>query len=131
MKVRRLSSAAAGASKPIHRYAQSNPNAVRLQYLRHAMHTHSPVHFYPSTAPSVTPASDVHAIIGGRVELQLLTTLKCNLKCSYCSLGVGDVLGSQVHVEYDIEQLVSFVDKHLQEKEVYVTFYGGEPTLNK
>ena len=69
--------------------------------------------------------------MGGRVELQLLTTLKCNLKCSYCSLGVGEVLGSQVHVEYDIEQLSAFVDKHLQGKEVYVTFYGGEPTLNK
>ena len=40
-------------------------------------------------------------------------------------------LGSQVHVEYDIEQLSAFVDKHLQGKEVYVTFYGGEPTLNK
>jgi len=70
-------------------------------------------------------------IVGGRVELQLLTTLKCNLKCSYCSLGVGEVLGSQVHVAYDIEQLCAFVDKHLLCKEVYVTFYRGEPTLNK
>lgn len=34
-------------------------------------------------------------IVGNRVELQLLTTLQCNLACSYCSLGVGDVLGSQ------------------------------------
>jgi uncharacterized protein len=63
--------------------------------------------------------------------LQLLTTLKCNLKCSYCSLGVGEVLGSQIHVEYDIDQLSAFINKHLQGKEVYVTFYGGEPTLNK
>ena len=70
-------------------------------------------------------------IIGGRVELQLLTTLKCNLKCSYCSLGVGDVLGSQTHVEYDIDQLEQFVKTHLTGKEVYVTFYGGEPTLNQ
>ncbi len=70
-------------------------------------------------------------IVGGRVELQLLTTLRCNLKCSYCSLGVGDVLGSQVHVEYDVEQLSNFIDKQLQDKEVYVTFYGGEPTLNQ
>ncbi len=77
------------------------------------------------------PCSDPNPIVGGRVELQLLTTLKCNLKCSYCSLGVGEVLGSQVHVEYDIEHLAAFVDKHLQGKEVYVTFYGGEPTLNK
>ena len=73
---------------------------------------------------------DTEPIVGGRVELQLLTTLKCNLKCSYCSLGVGEVLGSQAHVEYDIEQLAAFVDSHLKGKEVYVTFYGGEPTLN-
>src|ERR1017187_9908717 len=77
------------------------------------------------------PTSESDPIAGGRVELQLLTTLKCNLKCSYCSLGVGDMLGSQVHVEYDIDQLSAFVDKHLQGKEVYVTFYGGEPTLIK
>ena len=70
------------------------------------------------------------AIIGGRVELQLLTTLKCNLKCSYCSLGVGDVLGSQQHVAYELEQLERFVCTHLSDKEIYVTFYGGEPTLN-
>ncbi|HMA07348.1 MAG TPA: radical SAM protein, partial [Ramlibacter sp.] len=74
--------------------------------------------------------SDTEPIVGGRVELQLLTTLKCNLKCSYCSLGVGEVLGSQTQVEYDIEQLAAFVASHLTGKEVYVTFYGGEPTLN-
>lgn len=70
------------------------------------------------------------AIIGSRVELQLLTTLKCNLKCSYCSLGVGDVLGSQQHVSYELDQLEHFVATHLADKEIYVTFYGGEPTLN-
>jgi uncharacterized protein len=75
--------------------------------------------------PAVSP------IVGGRVELQLLTTLKCNLKCSYCSLGVGEVLGSQTELKYDIDQLAAFVDTHLAGKEVYVTFYGGEPTLNR
>ncbi|WIM04702.1 MAG: radical SAM protein [Candidatus Nitricoxidivorans perseverans] len=69
-------------------------------------------------------------ITGGRVELQLLTTLKCNLKCTYCSLGVGEVLGSQTELKYDIGQLAAFVERHLRGKEVYVTFYGGEPTLN-
>ncbi len=77
------------------------------------------------------PQSATDPIVGGRVELQLLTTLQCNLKCSYCSLGVGEVLGSQLHVEYDVDQLSVFVERHLQGKEVYVTFYGGEPTLNK
>ncbi len=95
------------------------------------MQTESPIHFFPATAPAPVAPSDPDPIVGGRVELQLLTTLKCNLKCSYCSLGVGEVLGSQIHVEYDVEQLTAFIDKHLAGKEVYVTFYGGEPTLNK
>ena len=70
------------------------------------------------------------AITGSRVELQLLTTLRCNLKCSYCSLGVGEVLGSQRQVVYELDQLERFVATHLAGKEIYVTFYGGEPTLN-
>jgi radical SAM protein with 4Fe4S-binding SPASM domain len=89
-----------------------------------------PIRLQPTTPHSRIPMSDSEPIVGGRVELQLLTTLKCNLKCSYCSLGVGEVLGSQADVEYDIEQLAAFVETHLQGKEVYVTFYGGEPTLN-
>ncbi|MGQ0709228.1 MAG: radical SAM protein [Rhodoferax sp.] len=93
------------------------------------MQSESTLHFHPR--PSCAPTCDADPIVGGRVELQLLTTLKCNLKCSYCSLGVGEVLGSQVHVEYSIDQLATFVERHLQDKEVYVTFYGGEPTLNK
>ncbi len=68
--------------------------------------------------------------VGNRVELQLLTTLKCNLRCSYCSLGVGEVLGSQKHAAYSAEQLETFVNTHLADKEVYFTLYGGEPTLN-
>ncbi len=69
-------------------------------------------------------------VVGQRVEVQVLTTLKCNLRCSYCSLGVGDVLGSQKKARYSVEQLAAFVDRHLQGKEVYFTLYGGEPTLN-
>jgi uncharacterized protein len=86
----------------------------------------SPVFFAQPRARTPEPA-----IAGHRVELQLLTTLKCNLKCSYCSLGVGDVLGSQTQVAYSIDQLAAFADTHLAGKEVYVTFYGGEPTLNR
>ena len=64
----------------------------------------------PRTEPAAT---DTSPIIGDRVELQLLTTLKCNLKCTYCSLGVGEVLGSQNELRYDIDQLARFVDTHL------------------
>ncbi|MFH1044636.1 MAG: radical SAM protein [Pseudomonadota bacterium] len=72
----------------------------------------------------------VPAISGNRVELQLLTTLRCNLKCSYCSLGVGDVLGSQREVTYSLDALDAFIATHLAGHDTYVTFYGGEPTLN-
>lgn len=85
----------------------------------------------PAQAAPPHSDPDPDPIVGGRVELQLLTTLKCNLKCTYCSLGVGEVLGSQTELAYDIDQLAAFVDKHLAGKEVYVTFYGGEPTLNR
>lgn len=71
---------------------------------------------------------DVSPIIGRRVELQLFTTLSCNLKCTYCS--EKDVVGSQGKVSYSPEALDSFIRTHLSEHEVYVTFYGGEPTLN-
>lgn len=69
-------------------------------------------------------------IMGHRVELNIFTTLTCNLKCSYCSIAVGDVLGSQGKVAYSLEQLDAFVERHLADKEIYVTFYGGEPMLN-
>ncbi|HWP13745.1 MAG TPA: radical SAM protein, partial [Ramlibacter sp.] len=67
------------------------------------MRTQTPAH--PPLASSISPAPqfDPSPIAGDRVELQLLTTLKCNLQCSYCSLGVGDVLGSQARIEYDLE----------------------------
>ena len=71
------------------------------------------------------------AIVGQRVELQLLTTLRCNLKCTYCSIAEGDVLGSQGNVSYSLETLEAFIDRHLRALETYVTFYGGEPTLNQ
>ncbi|UTH75007.1 radical SAM/SPASM domain-containing protein [Chromobacterium sp. IIBBL 290-4] len=88
----------------------------------------APVHFHDSCPPK---AGAEPPIVGARAELQLLTTLKCNLKCTYCSLGVGEVLGSQTEIQYDIEQLAAFVDAHLAGKDVYITFYGGEPTLNQ
>ena len=55
----------------------------------------APLQFHPRTpVAAATDHCTADPIVGNRVELQLLTTLKCNLKCSYCSLGVGDVLGS-------------------------------------
>jgi len=91
----------------------------------------TPIAFFPSRSPEIAETDlNVSPIVGSRVELQLLTTLTCNLKCTYCSLGVGDVVGSQDKVSYTVDALDAFIRKHLSEHEVYVTFYGGEPTLN-
>ncbi|MBI5751369.1 MAG: radical SAM protein, partial [Hydrogenophilales bacterium] len=87
----------------------------------------TPMTFHPLPSQAVAPVSP---IVGKRVELQLLTTLKCNLKCTYCSLGVGEMVGSQGKVSYTLDALDAFIAKHLAGHEVYVTFYGGEPTLN-
>jgi len=87
--------------------------------------------FFPSRSPEISETDpNVSPIVGNRVELQLLTTLTCNLKCTYCSLGVGEVVGSQGKVSYTVDVLDAFIRKHLSGHEVYVTFYGGEPTLN-
>jgi uncharacterized protein len=95
-----------------------------------AMYT--PITFSPDRTPNLTqPAPETPPIVGNRVELQLLTTLTCNLKCTYCSLGVGDMVDSQGKVSYTTEALDDFIQTHLSAHEVYVTFYGGEPTLNR
>ena len=80
----------------------------------------------PSPADAAQPA-----IVGSRVELQLLTTLRCNLKCTYCSIAEGDVRESQGNVSYTPEALDRFIATHLDGYDTYVTFYGGEPTLNR
>lgn len=88
-----------------------------------------PVPMTPNPGRAQAPQAGP-AIVGRRVELQLFTTLACNLRCSYCSESVGEVRGSAGGVSYSLEALDRFVDTHLRELEVYVTFYGGEPTLN-
>lgn len=89
------------------------------------------VAFFPHFSKKVSElALETSPITGDRVELQLLTTLTCNLKCTYCSLGVEDMVGSQGKVSYTADALDAFIKKHLAGYEVYVTFYGGEPTLN-
>lgn len=70
------------------------------------------------------------SVDGERVELQLFTTLNCNMNCKYCSEGVGDVRNSQNEIQYTINHLDLFVKKHFSDKEIVVTFYGGEPLLN-
>ncbi len=85
----------------------------------------------PATHATGLAPSGRSAIQGKRVELQLLTTLRCNLKCTYCSIAEGEVLGSQGNVSYTLDTLDAFIQKQLTGLETYVTFYGGEPTLNR
>ena len=88
---------------------------------------HFPIALHRPASPQDAAAP---AIVGDKVELQLFTTLSCNLRCTYCSESVGEVRGSRGHVDYPFEALERFVQTHLRGKDVYVTFYGGEPTLN-
>lgn len=71
------------------------------------------------------------AILGNRVEIQVSTTLKCNLSCSYCVLAEGDVLDSQGKPAYSLDQLELFIQTHLADKDIYFTFFGGEPLMNR
>jgi len=75
--------------------------------------------------------TNLPAIRGDRVEIQLSTTLKCNLSCSYCVLAVGDVLSSQGKPSYSIDDLDLFIQTHLSDKEIFFTFFGGEPLMNR
>ena len=70
-------------------------------------------------------------IRGNRVEIQISTTLKCNLNCSYCVLSEGDVLDSQGKPIYSLDQLETFIQTHLSDKDIYFTFFGGEPLMNR
>ena len=70
------------------------------------------------------------AILGYRVELQLFLTLECNLACTYCSIDVGGVRNSQGGVQYSLDELDTFIQTQLDGYEIFVTFFGGEPTLD-
>lgn len=66
-----------------------------------------------------------------KIKLRLNITNKCNLHCSYCS--IGDVLDKQdMSKETGLRVMEQFIKyaKSLMAKEIEVTFSGGEPTLN-
>lgn len=70
-------------------------------------------------------------IRGDKVEIQLFTTLKCNISCDYCVMSVGGALGSQGKPTYTVGELERFVETNLAGKSLYFTFFGGEPLLNR
>lgn len=83
-------------------------------------------HCFPTTGfPHEAP------LLGERVEIQLFTTLSCNISCDYCVMAVGDVLGSQGKPQYSIPQLKQWTQTHALGKQLAFTFFGGEPLLNR
>ena len=55
-------------------------------------HVSKPIHF--TSAHPLRECGDEPAIVGNRVELQLLTTLRCNHKCLYCQAGAAPAGGN-------------------------------------
>lgn len=65
-----------------------------------------------------------------KVEIVLNSTTACNMECQYCFLGSNQNnelrLDSQIAVEF-IKKIIKISDK----KNIYINFFGGEPTLNE
>ncbi|MBN1540401.1 MAG: TIGR04084 family radical SAM/SPASM domain-containing protein [Candidatus Thermoplasmatota archaeon] len=59
------------------------------------------------------------------MQYHVITTERCNLNCKYCG-GTRELPGLPQDIEYDIEDLVSFIEK---DPEAVIGFYGGEPLL--
>lgn len=60
-------------------------------------------------------------------------TRKCNLRCSYCCYS-GEYRNNRVHgmssmKEYQIDLILSFIQKNHRKLPVYIGFYGGESLL--
>jgi uncharacterized protein len=63
-------------------------------------------------------------------QMYLLTTVRCNLACSYCYIDASYRL-PEMTLEI-AEQAVRYFNRHSQgESKPRIVFYGGEPLLNK
>lgn len=66
------------------------------------------------------------------VELVISLTNDCNLRCKYCFVGEKNFQRKVISKEY-INQAIEAVEKladKKQKKEIFITFFGGEPTLH-
>ncbi|HDL01968.1 MAG TPA: SPASM domain-containing protein [candidate division Zixibacteria bacterium] len=62
-----------------------------------------------------------------RLDLSLCPTLMCNFRCPYCfehSQQISTVMNKDT-----INRLISFIEKQNSANRLYITWYGGEPTL--
>lgn len=67
----------------------------------------------------------------GPLSLVIVPTYKCNMACSYCYLGRGEVL-TKTMSEDILASIIAFIKNRLKftdEKGLIVNFYGGEPLL--
>jgi len=69
--------------------------------------------------------------------MYLVTTLECNFACKYCAVvkNIDESSGNMDRMSPDVASLaVDLFQRHLQRvqpRDVRVTFYGGEPMLNR
>lgn len=61
-------------------------------------------------------------------------TEHCNLRCTYCCYS-GNYVNNRTHsmksmVVEDIDSIYEFIDKASPERNIRISFYGGEPLLN-
>ena len=93
--------------------------------LKHSPRLKEPIR--PSSSPPHTLFAPTRTIVGGRVELQLLTT-PVQPQMHLLSLGVGDMrLADRTQVRH--RAVGSLRRPAPAGQGNYVTFYGGEPTL--
>lgn len=67
--------------------------------------------------------------IRDQLDIVLNTTTACNMECRYCFLGSN----SDKKSDLDKWTAIKFIDKMMEystKKNVYINFFGGEPTLN-
>ena len=62
-----------------------------------------------------------------RLILSICPTLACNFKCSYCFESFKR--DNKVMSRKTIDQLINFIRQHKKCRELFVTWYGGEPTM--
>lgn len=65
------------------------------------------------------------------IKITLITTTDCNLRCKYCHMNGGDKANKRyMDPKVAIDAIDGMIKLKPNAREIYVTFFGGEPTLN-
>ncbi len=66
------------------------------------------------------------------VEFNIYATYKCNLKCTYCCREAQEGIHERSsQIEWTLEDMERFCQTWLKDRHIYITWNGGEPTLNE